>query len=257
MRFVQALVTVALVTVVTFVVLSGTALAQGAGLVPYSGMLTTDSGEPLADGTYQVAFRVYDAVEGGSLLLEESYAIEVVDGRFDVMLGQQKPMINFADVPELWLEMQLEGQKPFLPRVWFTVPAVAEWSLWDELDPAQQQAFADTLRERIYDGMLRWWPMMEPEHQQIVLDYYTREFGLLRADAPAVLRRLADMRDLRTETFLVTDYGVDWSDDAMFDLPADVAATIERSNASSQMDFPFVDLCRYLRTDAPLRRKCP
>ena len=255
MRFVQAFLAVMMVAM-----LSVTAWAQGTGLVPYSGMLTTESGEPLADGTYQVTFRVYDAEERGSLLLEESYAVVVDKGRFEVMLGQQKPTVSFADVAELWLEIQLDGQKPFMPRVWFTVSKSAQdtsWSLWDELDPAMQQEFADSLRSRIYAGMLRWWPMMEPEHQQVVLDYYKQELGLLNADAPIVLRTLVDLRDMRTERFVLTEYGVDWSDDAMFDVPEDVAVTILRSNASSQLDFPYIELCRFLRADAPLRVRCP
>lgn len=230
--------------------------AQSNGLVPYSGMLTTDSGEPLADGEYQIAFRVYDQVEGGSLLLEESYPVKVDKGRFDVMLGQQKPTVNFADVPELWLEVQIDGQKPFLPRLWFTV-STKEWSLWDELDPQKQDRFADTLRQRIYEGMLRWWPLIEAEHQDIILSYYKQELGILRADAAGVLRMLVDQRNIKAERFAVIDTGVEWTDDTMFDLPEDIEATIPRSNPSSAIEFPFLELCRYLRTDAPLRSKCP
>ena len=105
--------------------------------------------------------------------------------------------------------------------------------------------------------MLRWWPLIEAEHQDIILSYYKQELGILRADAAGVLRMLVDQRNIKAERFAVIDTGVEWTDDTMFDLPEDIEATIPRSNPSSAIEFPFLELCRYLRTDAPLRSKCP
>lgn len=57
------------------------------GLINYQGTLTNTDGDPVADGTYTVAFRIYDAPTDGTLIWEERNTVQVSVGRFNVILG--------------------------------------------------------------------------------------------------------------------------------------------------------------------------
>jgi hypothetical protein len=55
-------------------------------LINYQGKLTSPAGEAL-EGSYEVAFRIYDAAAAGNLLWEETQPVSVQVGIFNVLLG--------------------------------------------------------------------------------------------------------------------------------------------------------------------------
>lgn len=58
------------------------------GLVSFQGALAGANGDPLADGSYPMAFAVYDSATDGALIWAETHAgVAVSDGYFSVMLG--------------------------------------------------------------------------------------------------------------------------------------------------------------------------
>ena len=65
---------------------------EGTGAVPalisFQGLLADGNGDPLADGTYDMAFALYDAAGGGTLIWAETQnGVAVSNGFFAVMLG--------------------------------------------------------------------------------------------------------------------------------------------------------------------------
>ncbi len=65
---------------------------EGTGAVPalisFQGLLADGNGDPLADGTYDMAFALYDAASGGTLIWAETQnGVAVSNGFFAVMLG--------------------------------------------------------------------------------------------------------------------------------------------------------------------------
>lgn len=75
--------------------------SAGAPSVPsvmsYQGLLTDpDTGQAVADGTYNMSFIIFDAAAGGTALWEEpaigSIAVDVAGGRFTYLLGSDVPL---------------------------------------------------------------------------------------------------------------------------------------------------------------------
>jgi hypothetical protein len=58
-----------------------------AGPVGYGGRLLTTAGAPVADGTYDFAFRIYDADTAGTKLYEQTATLTVDNGYFNVFLN--------------------------------------------------------------------------------------------------------------------------------------------------------------------------
>ena len=58
------------------------------GLVSFQGSLADGNGDPLADGSYPMAFAIYDAATDGALIWAETHTgVAVSSGYFSVMLG--------------------------------------------------------------------------------------------------------------------------------------------------------------------------
>ncbi|UCF05898.1 MAG: hypothetical protein JSV33_02350, partial [bacterium] len=54
----------------------------------YQGVLTDAGGTAVPDGSYQITFRLYNVLSGGSDIWEETHAnVQVTKGIFNVMLG--------------------------------------------------------------------------------------------------------------------------------------------------------------------------
>ena len=53
----------------------------------YQGVLTEASGTPLADGDYNLTFKLYDVATGGAALWTETQTASVFGGVFSVALG--------------------------------------------------------------------------------------------------------------------------------------------------------------------------
>ncbi len=103
------------------------------------GMLKDGNGVPLATGTYNMRFWLFDAeMDGGSLWNEyhtSASAVDVVQGHFSVELGAISPFSEkfFVLHPELWLEVTVdlntngsfEAEENFSPRIEFHSVAYA------------------------------------------------------------------------------------------------------------------------------------
>jgi len=113
--------------VVAVIGISRMALAQNAVpmLINYQGELKNPStGEGVADGFYDMVFRIYDAETGGTAVWTGTYstangsAIEVKNGRFSVILGSGTGNAFDSAVfsgAERWLEIEV-GTEKLSPR---------------------------------------------------------------------------------------------------------------------------------------------
>ncbi|MDD2237283.1 MAG: hypothetical protein PHP44_09970 [Kiritimatiellae bacterium] len=66
-------------------------VAFGAGVPPlinYQGEIKDDSGTPLATGFHNIDFRIYTAESAGTLLWSKRYNLYVMNGMFNVIIGQ-------------------------------------------------------------------------------------------------------------------------------------------------------------------------
>jgi len=85
-------------------------------LINYQGKLTDKDNKPVADGTYPVTFRIYDAETAGNLLWEEKWdgasgrpLVSAYKGIFSVMLGGVNPL-NLDFSKPYWLELNVSNE---------------------------------------------------------------------------------------------------------------------------------------------------
>ncbi|MCD6531680.1 hypothetical protein J7K99_04485, partial [bacterium] len=74
-------------------------------IMNYQGKITTSEGIAL-NGTDTIAFCIYDTSEGGTPLWGETLAVNIVNGLFDVMLGNTHP-INLDFSEPYWMELSI------------------------------------------------------------------------------------------------------------------------------------------------------
>ncbi|HXF64008.1 MAG TPA: hypothetical protein VNK95_20450, partial [Caldilineaceae bacterium] len=80
-------------------------------------LLTPGTGEPKADGTYQMSFSIYNVASGGSPLWTENKPIQVTNGAFSTLLGDTTPLpLGIFDGQELFLGVTLVGDPEATPR---------------------------------------------------------------------------------------------------------------------------------------------
>jgi hypothetical protein len=78
----------------------------------YQGRVTDNSGNPVANGTYTMRFRIYTAETGGALLWDSNnQSVAVSGGVFNVMLGESpQPALGLAFDQDCWLLVTFSGQ---------------------------------------------------------------------------------------------------------------------------------------------------
>ncbi len=129
--FVQRIVTAALLLgAVLFVSFYAVALAQSPS-INYQGKLTDENGLAVADGTYDMEFRLYTTATSGSPVWTEvlagPYAVEVENGLFSVMLGASSSLASVNFTQTLYLGVNIEADGEMTPRkILGTVPAAFE-----------------------------------------------------------------------------------------------------------------------------------
>jgi hypothetical protein len=112
--------TAAIALTVVLALAGGTAWSQPPQMIAYQGLITDNTGAPVADGTYSLTFRIYDAEVGGAELWSETQpSVAVSGGLFGVFLGSVTPLTLGFDVP-CWLEVQVESETPQAPRIRLT-----------------------------------------------------------------------------------------------------------------------------------------
>jgi hypothetical protein len=89
--------------------------AQTVGaMIPIQGRLTDTSGRNLADGNYDVTFRLYDAFEDGTLVCEDRFLVHVTDGLFATHISLCPP--SLIDGRPLYLGIKVQGDEEMAPR---------------------------------------------------------------------------------------------------------------------------------------------
>lgn len=84
------------------------ALAQVPGKIAYQGQLR-DADGVLGNGSYVATFEIYDTAEGGQMLWREVQSLSVVNGIFNILLGEN----NAIDLPfdrPYWLSVEVDGE---------------------------------------------------------------------------------------------------------------------------------------------------
>jgi hypothetical protein len=90
-------------------------LAQIPQTISYQGVLTDGAGTAVADGTYNITFKLYDADGGGSALWTETQAVQVTGGIFSAILGSTTRLDIAFDRP-YWLGVSVDGGAELSPR---------------------------------------------------------------------------------------------------------------------------------------------
>jgi hypothetical protein len=107
-----------LIVVAALALLSaGTASAEIPQVIGYQGKITDNSGNPVANGSYGMRFRIYTAQSGGTLLWDSgTHATTVSAGVFNVMLGESPhPPLTLTFDQDYWLLVTFDGEDQ-LPR---------------------------------------------------------------------------------------------------------------------------------------------
>jgi hypothetical protein len=87
------------------------------GTVGFEGFLTTTGGAPLADGTYSVTFRVYDAATAGNTLWTETQTnVQVKNGLYSVALGSITPFGSNVFNGSRWIGVTVGAGSENTPR---------------------------------------------------------------------------------------------------------------------------------------------
>lgn len=115
-----------LVFLILALTVAALSVTHAASLISYQGRLTTDSGQPVADGAYNVQFAIYSDSTGGSQFWQETALIQTQSGLFSHLLGSVVPFPRnlFANHPELFLELTVDGEV-VAPRSRLTASAYA------------------------------------------------------------------------------------------------------------------------------------
>jgi len=81
-------------------------------LVNFQGRLLNNLGSPVADGSYGVTFRLFDAPVGGTLVWAETSLVSTSSGVFTHQLGSDNPfdVTLFQDYDSLFLEIVVGGE---------------------------------------------------------------------------------------------------------------------------------------------------
>lgn len=78
-------------------------------LINYQGMLTDTSGNPVTDGSYDIAFKIWDdstSTEASHLKWDHTYSVSVDNGLFNTILGTDE-LIDLPFDTDYWLEMEI------------------------------------------------------------------------------------------------------------------------------------------------------
>ena len=132
-------------------VLCGVVFADGVPpLINYQGEVKDDAGNPLATGFHNIDFRIYNADTGGTLLWGTQYNLYVMNGYFNVILGQGGTPVTTPAVPAMTDLMDVfksyNGDNGDPRYVSLAVDGGAEFSPRQRLLSAPYAVRADTAR---------------------------------------------------------------------------------------------------------------
>lgn len=110
-------------TLAAVLMLTSSASAQIPRILSMQGVLLDANNQPLADGMYNMTFRIYDAQSGGNMLFEEYFAVPVTDGNYLALIGE-KNALNLAFDKPYWMSVTPDGGKE-APRMQLTTSPYA------------------------------------------------------------------------------------------------------------------------------------
>lgn len=110
-------------TLVAVLMLPSSASAQIPKILSMQGVLLDANNQPLADGMYNMTFRIYDAQSGGNMLFEEYFAVPVTKGNYLALIGE-KNALNLAFDKPYWMSVTPDGGKE-APRMQLTTSPYA------------------------------------------------------------------------------------------------------------------------------------
>ncbi len=88
------------------------AAAEVPQVMGYQGRVVDNLGDPVADGTYTMRFRIWDQLVGGNLLWDSGdQTVQTGGGVFSVMLGESpQPALSLEFDADYWLLVTFEGE---------------------------------------------------------------------------------------------------------------------------------------------------
>ena len=101
--------------IILLILIASSLLADVPPMMNYQGILTDDTGQPVADDIYEIVFRIYTQETGGSPVWSETQNVSTTDGIFHVLLGSLNPITNFPS-DNAWLAMRVELNQEMTPR---------------------------------------------------------------------------------------------------------------------------------------------
>jgi len=113
----RSLVWTGMILVSGIAFLVSNASAEIPRVISYQGRISDEEGNPVADGTYNMRFRIYDAETGGNLEWDSGVQSVALDGGiFNVLLGDAgQPALDMEFAEEYWLVVTFNGVNQ-LPR---------------------------------------------------------------------------------------------------------------------------------------------
>ena len=109
-----------LLLITLLMLIATSALAQIPLTMSFQGQLTDGDGNPVADGPFDLTFRLYDDASDGTMLWEEIHPkVDVLRGLFNVILGSTDPLNLPFDKP-YWLGITIRTDAELKPRTALT-----------------------------------------------------------------------------------------------------------------------------------------
>jgi hypothetical protein len=102
-----------MLSILSQVIIHGQAIPQ---TINYQGVLKDGSGVIVANGDYNITFKLYDAAANGSMLWTETKMINIVDGIINTQLGSAIP-ITLPFNKEYWLGITIASESELIPRI--------------------------------------------------------------------------------------------------------------------------------------------
>jgi len=124
----------------------------------YQGQLLDPfTGAPVANGSYQMVFRMYNVASGGQPFWTESKLVVVTDGLFSTMLGDVTPFsLSDFNGQRLWLGTEINGNGETAPRMPIAANAYAIYAENAKLlDGRTVDSFGDKKRQPIAYGVVK------------------------------------------------------------------------------------------------------
>jgi hypothetical protein len=94
-------------------------LAQIPQTMSYQGVLTGADSNPVPDGTISLTFKLYNVVENGDMLWQETQDVTVTNGIFNTILGSVTPL-NLPFDEQYWLGITIGSDAELTPRTALT-----------------------------------------------------------------------------------------------------------------------------------------